>query len=61
MRSKLVNELSIPYAAILVSSNWAAGREPGDPAADLSHTLVSSQANQRLDPVIQCIFELLSI
>lgn len=58
---KLANELSIPYSAICISSNWAAGREPGDPAADLSHTLVSSQANQRLDPVIQCIFELLSV
>ena len=58
---KLANELSIPYSAICISSNWAAGREPGDPTADLSHTLVSSQANQRLDPVIDCIFELLAV
>ena len=57
---KLANELSIPYSAICISSNWAAGREPGDPTADLSHTLVSSQANQRLDPVVQCILELLA-
>ena len=57
---KLANELSIPYSAICISSNWAAGREPGNPTADLSHTLVSSQANQRLDPVVQCILELLA-
>ena len=58
---KLANELSVPYSAICISSNWAAGREPGDPTADLSHALVSSQANERLNPVIQCIFELLSV
>ena len=58
---KLANELSVPYSAVCISSNWAAGREPGDPTADLSHAVVSSQANERLDPVIQCIFELLSV
>ena len=57
---KLANELSIPYSAVCISSNWAAGREPGDPTADLSHTLVSEQANQRLDPVLHSIFELLA-
>ena len=57
---KLANELAIPYSAICISSNWAAGREPGDPSAELSHALVSAQAKQRLNPVINCIFELLS-
>jgi len=57
---KLANELSIPYSAICISSNWAAGREPGDPSAELSHNLVSSQANERLDPVIYSIIELLN-
>ena len=32
---KLANELEIPYSAICISSNWAAGREPGDPSAEL--------------------------
>tara|TARA_B100000886_G_scaffold159266_1_gene108579 strand:- start:2441 stop:3238 length:798 start_codon:yes stop_codon:yes gene_type:complete len=56
---KLANELDIPYSAICISSNWAAGREPGDPSAELSHDLVSSQANERLDPVMESILSLL--
>ena len=56
---KLANELNIPYSAICISSNWAAGREPGDPSAELSHEQVSSQANERLDPVIYSILSLL--
>ena len=52
---KLAAELGIPYAAILVSSNWAAGREPGDSSKDLDHAEVSSNAESRLGPVIECI------
>ena len=54
---KLANEMEIPYSAICISSNWAAGREPGDPSADLSHELVSSQANDRLNPVCSVLFQ----
>ena len=52
---KLAAELGIPYAAILVSSNWAAGREPGDSNKDLDHEEVSSTAESKLGPVIECI------
>ncbi len=52
---KLAAELGIPYSAILVSSNWAAGREPGDSGKDLDHNEVSSTAESRLGPVIECI------
>lgn len=52
---KLAAELSIPYAAILVASNWAAGREPGDSSKDLDHLEVSATAETRLGPVIECI------
>ncbi len=52
---KLAAELGIPYSAILVSSNWAAGREPGDSSKDLDHEDVSSTAESRLGPVIECI------
>ena len=52
---KLAAELKIPYAAILVSSNWAAGREPGNSLKDLDHDEVSSNAESRLAPVIECI------
>ncbi len=52
---KLAAELEIPYAAILVSSNWAAGREPGDSAKALDHSEVSATAETKLGPVIECI------
>ena len=52
---KLASELQIPFAAILVSSNWAAGREPGDSSKDLNHEEVSSKAESKLGPVIECI------
>ncbi len=57
--AKLSRELDIPYSAILISSNWAAGKEPGDPNADLSHDSVSSQANQKLAPVLDCLASLI--
>ena len=52
---KLAAELAIPYSAIVVSSNWAAGREPGDSSKDLDHEEVSSNAESKLGPVIECI------
>ena len=52
---KLAAELAIPYSAIIVSSNWAAGREPGDSSKDLDHEEVSSTAESKLGPVIECI------
>tara|TARA_Y100000766_G_scaffold268551_1_gene264752 strand:+ start:19311 stop:20120 length:810 start_codon:yes stop_codon:yes gene_type:complete len=58
--AKLARELDLPYTAVCISSNWAAGREPGDAGADLDHHAVSSQANRRLMPVWACLVELLS-
>jgi 5'-methylthioadenosine phosphorylase len=57
--AKLTRELEIPYVAVCISSNWAAGREPGDSTADLHHHDVSSTANTRLGPVWGCLIELL--
>ena len=57
--AKLARELDIPYAAVCISSNWAAGREPGDSGADLDHHSVSSEANRRLKPVWACMIDLL--
>ena len=42
----------MPYAALLIGSNWAAGKEPGDASADLSHEAVSAEANRRLGPCL---------
>lgn len=58
--AKLANELDLPYAAVCISSNWAAGRDPTDASLDLDHELVSAQANDRLDPVWACIFAMLA-
>ncbi|MBR68038.1 MAG: 5'-methylthioadenosine phosphorylase [Euryarchaeota archaeon] len=58
--AKLARELDLPYAAVCISSNWAAGRDPSDAEKDLDHEEVSTQANDRLDPVWACIFEMLS-
>ena len=58
--AKLARELELPYAAVCIASNWAAGREPGNSGADLDHHSVSSQANRRLMPVWACLMELLS-
>ena len=58
--AKLCAEVNLRYAALLISSNWAAGREPGDSKAALSHHDVSSKANERLEPVWSCISHLIS-
>lgn len=57
--AKLAREIEIPYVAVCISSNWAAGREPGDSTADLHHHNVSSTANTRLGPVWDCLIKLL--
>ena len=58
--AKLACELEIPYVAVCISSNWAAGREPGDSSAALNHKMVSSTANNKLGPVWDCLIELLN-
>ena len=57
--AKLAAELEMPYAAICISSNWAAGRHPEDDSKALDHLEVSAQANERLEPVWACIFGML--
>ena len=58
--AKLAAELALPYAAVLISSNWAAGRTPGDPSAILDHNAVSATAGERLEKVMDCIRAILS-
>ena len=57
--AKLAAELDLPYAAMCISSNWAAGRDPSDGTKALDHVHVSAQANERLDPILACIFGIL--
>ncbi len=58
--AKLARELDLPYSAVCISSNWAAGREPGDQTKPLNHEEVSAQANDRLEPIWACLLSLLS-
>ena len=58
--AKLALELDLPYAAVCISSNWAAGRDPADSEKALDHLDVSAQANDRLGPVWACITGMLT-
>jgi len=57
--AKLANERHVPYVAICISSNWAAGKDPRDANMPLNHHEVSSQANAKLAPVWACLLGLL--
>ena len=45
--AKLCAELGVPYAALLIATNWAAGRHPGDATKALSHDEVSAESSKR--------------
>jgi len=57
--AKLCAELGIPYAALLVATNWAAGRHPGDNSKDLSHQEFAECAAQRVGVLVACLVDLL--
>tara|TARA_B100000941_G_scaffold110116_1_gene77186 strand:- start:526 stop:969 length:444 start_codon:yes stop_codon:yes gene_type:complete len=57
---RLVSETGIPHVSLLCSSNWAAGRTPGEPDAEIDHALVDSMASNMRDLVSHCIMALLS-
>lgn len=57
--AKLCAELGIPFAALLVATNWAAGRHPGDQTKPLSHAEFEACAAQREDVILGCLVDLL--
>ncbi len=57
--SRLVAESGISHAALSCSSNWAAGRTPGDRDAVIDHHAVDSMAASMRNRVAACITELL--
>ena len=57
---RLVSETGIPHVSLLCSSNWAAGRTPGEPDAAINHKSVDLMAANMRDLVSHCIIELLS-
>ena len=57
--AKLCAELGTPYSTLLIASNWAAGRHPGDPNVDLNHAEVSETAKTTTSVVVACLIDLL--
>ena len=53
--SRLIAESGIPHVAISCSSNWAAGRTPGDPSAEINHHAVDAMAANLRAEVRNCI------
>mgnify|MGYP001158414004 FL=1 len=53
--SRLIAETGIPHVAISCSSNWAAGRTPGDPSAEIDHHAVDAKAATLRARVRDCI------
>lgn len=53
--SRLIAETGIPHVAISCSSNWAAGRTPGDPSAEIDHHAVDAMAAKLRARVRDCI------
>ena len=52
---RLVSETKIPHVALACSSNWAAGRTPGDPNAEIDHNEVDAMASSMRKKVLSCI------
>ena len=56
---RLVSETGVAHVSLPCSSNWAAGRTPGDPDAEINHEAVDETASQMRDLVSSCILALL--
>jgi 5'-methylthioadenosine phosphorylase len=56
---RLISEFNIPHVALACSSNWAAGRTPGDRSAEINHLEVDSMASKLQRRVIDCIDSLI--
>ena len=58
--SRLMAEQGIPHVALACSSNWAAGRTPGSPEAQIDHDAVDAMAATMRERVGECVKALLS-
>ena len=56
---RLVSETGVAHVSLVCSSNWAAGRTPGKPDAEINHEAVDAMASQMRDLVSTCITTLL--
>jgi len=58
--SRLVAELGLAHVALACSSNWAAGRTPGSPDAEIDHDAIDEMATSMRESVAECLKALLS-
>jgi 5'-methylthioadenosine phosphorylase len=58
--SRLVGERDLPHVALVCSSNWAAGRTPGSPEAEIDHDAVDAMATTMRELVGECVKALIS-
>lgn len=56
---RLVSEHEVPHVSLACSSNWAAGRTPGEPDAQINHESVDEMASEMRGLVASCIISLL--
>ena len=58
--SRLIAEHGLAHASLACSSNWAAGRTPGSPEAEIYHDSVDEMAASMRESVAECVKALLS-
>ena len=56
---RLISETGISHVAIICSSNWAAGRSPDNPLAEIDHTIVDKMASSMQVLITSCVISLL--
>ena len=52
---RLISEINIPHVTLACSSNWAAGRTPGQPQEEIDHEEVDSMASSMREKIVYCI------
>ena len=56
--AKLCRELDLPYSALTIASNWAAGRQPGDRTAALCHEEVAEMSSRVTGTIVECLVDI---
>jgi purine nucleoside phosphorylase len=59
--SRLLSETGIPHVSLVCSSNWAAGRQPGNPSGIIDHDSVESMASTMRQHVTGCLLFLMGV
>jgi 5'-methylthioadenosine phosphorylase len=57
--ARLIAEIGISHVGLIASSNWAAGKTPGDKSAAIDHDSVEAKASDMRGTIWQCLTALL--